>query len=256
MIFDFYVHEDMGFDNIANKLNELGFKPQKGDLWVKASIQDIISNEVYIGKVRWKYRKTVKTIEDQQVKKTNPRSKVSDYLLFDGIHPAIISQELFDLAQAKRGKNVPIRKNMSINNPFAGIFYCAKCGKAMKMRPQNGKNKPRLECSEMKHCKNGSALFDEILERVCEALEGCISDFEVKLDNNNLDEKELWQVVVNLYGHTHQTTNFYHDDPWMYHVGVDSHDGYPVSLDQVLADVRAEMKKCEDMLNSEESVNA
>lgn len=64
---------------------------------------------------------------------------------------------------------------------------------------------------------------------------------------HNIDEKELWQVVVNLCGHTHQTANFYHDDPWMYHVGVDSHDGYPVSMDQVLADIRAEMKRCEEM---------
>lgn len=69
---------------------------------------------------------------------------------------------------------------------------------------------------------------------------------------HNLDEKELWQVVVNLFGHTHQTSNFYKGDPWMYHVGVDSHDGYPISLDQVLEDIRAEMKKCEAMLENEE----
>lgn len=68
---------------------------------------------------------------------------------------------------------------------------------------------------------------------------------------HNIDEKELWQVVVNLYGHLHQTTNFYHDDPWMYHIGVDSHDGYPVSMDQVLADIRAEMNKCEAMLDND-----
>ncbi len=196
MIFDLYVYQDMGFDLIANRLNELGFKPQKDDVWKKASIQDIISNEAYIGKVRWKYRKTVKTIENQQMKKSNPRNKVSDYLLFDGLHPAIITQELFDLAQAKRGKNVPVRKNMSVNNPFAGIFKCAKCGRAMKLRPQNGKNKPRLECTEMKHCGNASVLYDDILERVCDVLEACISDFEVKLDNNNLDEKERHKQLI------------------------------------------------------------
>lgn len=72
---------------------------------------------------------------------------------------------------------------------------------------------------------------------------------------HNLDEKELWQVVVNLYGHTHQTNNFYKGDPWMYHVGVDSHDGYPISLDQVLEDIRTEMKKCEAMLENEEVEN-
>jgi DNA invertase Pin-like site-specific DNA recombinase/uncharacterized protein YlaN (UPF0358 family) len=196
MIFDLYVNEDMGFEKIANRLNELGFKPARGEIWKKESIKDMISNEVYIGKVRWKYRKTVKTIEDQQVKKSNPRSKVSDYLLFDGIHPAIISQELFDLAQAKRGKNTPVRKNMSVVNPFAGILFCAKCGKAVKYRAENGKYKPRLECSEMKHCKNGSARYYEVFDRVCEALEACISDFEVKLDNNDIDEKERHKQLI------------------------------------------------------------
>ena len=61
--------------------------------------------------------------------------------------------------------------------------------------------------------------------------------------------------MVNLFGHTHQTSNFYKGDPWMYHVGVDSHDGYPISLDQVLEDIRAEMKKCETMLEDEEVEN-
>jgi hypothetical protein len=37
----------------------------------------------------------------------------------------------------------------------------------------------------------------------------------------------------------------------MYHVGVDSHNGYPVSMDQVLEDIRAEMKKCEEMLDND-----
>lgn len=68
---------------------------------------------------------------------------------------------------------------------------------------------------------------------------------------HNIDEKELWQVMINLYGHTHQTINFYHDDPWMYHVGVDSHNGYPVSLDQIIEDIKTEMKKCEEMLDND-----
>ena len=68
---------------------------------------------------------------------------------------------------------------------------------------------------------------------------------------HNLDEKEIWQVVINLFGHTHQTSNFYRDDPWMYHVGVDSHDGYPILLDDIITEVKAEMVKCESMLEED-----
>lgn len=49
--------------------------------------------------------------------------------------------------------------------------------------------------------------------------------------------------TVNLYGHTHQTTNFY-DNHWdMYHVGMDSHDCYPITIENALAEIRTERIK-------------
>ena len=49
--------------------------------------------------------------------------------------------------------------------------------------------------------------------------------------------KSLKQVVINLFGHTHQTSNFYEDIPWIYHVGMDSHDCEPVNLDDVIVEM-------------------
>lgn len=59
----------------------------------------------------------------------------------------------------------------------------------------------------------------------------------------NFEDQAIWQATINIYGHTHQATNFYKDEYWMYHAGVDSHDGYPVSLDQVLQELRERTKK-------------
>ena len=64
----------------------------------------------------------------------------------------------------------------------------------------------------------------------------------------NLEKESLKQMTVNLYGHTHQKTNFYEDRPYMYHVGVDSHECYPVALDQVIADMEAKVNECKEML--------
>ena len=50
----------------------------------------------------------------------------------------------------------------------------------------------------------------------------------------NLEAESLRKMNLNLFGHTHQTTNFYNDMPFMFHVGVDSHDGYPVLLDTII----------------------
>lgn len=71
----------------------------------------------------------------------------------------------------------------------------------------------------------------------------------------NLDERKLWQAVIALFAHTHQTTNFYNGNPYMYHVGVDSHDGYPVSIEQIVEDIRAEMKKCQELIYDKEEKN-
>ena len=53
----------------------------------------------------------------------------------------------------------------------------------------------------------------------------------------NFEKKSLKQTILNLYGHTHQTTNFYEPYTNMYHVGVDSHNCYPVNIDTILIEL-------------------
>lgn len=64
----------------------------------------------------------------------------------------------------------------------------------------------------------------------------------------NLENEKLSQMTLNLYGHTHQKTNFFEDRPYMYHVGLDSHDCYPVPVTQIVADMRAKVEECKQML--------
>lgn len=66
---------------------------------------------------------------------------------------------------------------------------------------------------------------------------------------DNLDDvSKPWQQVKCLYGHTHQQTNFYNDNPLMYHVGVDSHNCYPVSIEQIIDDIRYKFQECKEKL--------
>ncbi len=62
---------------------------------------------------------------------------------------------------------------------------------------------------------------------------------------SNLDDMSpLGMRVLNLFGHTHQQKKFYDDKPFMYHVGLDSHDCYPVLLDDVIEAMKAEVQVC------------
>jgi calcineurin-like phosphoesterase family protein len=64
----------------------------------------------------------------------------------------------------------------------------------------------------------------------------------------NLEKEALSQMVINLYGHTHQKSNFYNDIPFMYHIGVDSHNCAPVLLDNIINECYAKVEECKDML--------
>ena len=68
----------------------------------------------------------------------------------------------------------------------------------------------------------------------------------------NLEKESLKQMTLNLYGHTHQKSNFYNDIPYMYHVGVDSHDGYPVAADTIIKEMYEKMEECKSFLDEPE----
>ena len=60
----------------------------------------------------------------------------------------------------------------------------------------------------------------------------------------NLEKESLKQCTCNLFGHTHQTTNFHMDMPYLYHVGVDSHDCKPVLLDDIIKEMEEKVIEC------------
>ena len=64
----------------------------------------------------------------------------------------------------------------------------------------------------------------------------------------NLEKESLKQCTINLYGHTHQQSNFYNDIPFMYHVGVDSHNNYPVNIDEAIRDMYKKIEECKEQI--------
>ena len=62
---------------------------------------------------------------------------------------------------------------------------------------------------------------------------------------SNLEKSaNLKEHIINLYGHTHQKTNFYEDIPFMYHVGVDSHNCTPILIDDIVKDIENKAQEC------------
>lgn len=203
MIFDMYVNKDMARPSICKYLDSLHITPPNGKYWSQASLKDMLENVHYTGKVRWNWRKTVYVVEDGVIKKTQPKSKIGDYLIYEGKHDAIISEELFNAAQEKTGRNPKVPGNLKMQNPFSGLIRC-HCGRAMTLRtykrPDGSvRSEPRLICDDQPHCNTGSCLFSEMYERVCAILEQSIRNFEIQLAANSGENLKMHkQLVENL----------------------------------------------------------
>lgn len=197
MMFDLYVNKDMGCTTICKKFDEMGIKPPRGEHWSTAAMTKMLENIHYIGKVKWNHRKTLTIVEEGEFKKTRPVAKVGEYLIYDGKHEAIVPEELFNAAQAKKGKNTRQKPNTKVRNPFAGLIWC-KCGRAMSLRIYKNRDAaPRLLCDGQTYCKTGSCLYTEMEERVSAILADCIRDFQVRLKNNEGDSVKLHMRLIN-----------------------------------------------------------
>ena len=200
MVFNWYCNEDIGVTAICRRLEELGVKTKTGNkYWRSYQIFAMLENVHYIGCVRWNWRKTIKIIEDQEIRKLRPKAKVDEYLIFEGKHDGIISEEIFYKAREIKGKRHRTKQDLTLKNPFSGIMYC-KCGAKMGYNTYRRKGveyaPPKLVCNNQVHCKSGSVVFDEIYRDVCNAIKDCIEDFELRIENNQDDSFKLHKDLV------------------------------------------------------------
>ena len=203
MIFEWYAG-GMSAAHVANKLTEMKVPTYYGEHeWKAPSVKSMLINEVYIGLIRWDYRKNEKVVEDGAVVVKRPRNH--EYLLYKGKHEAIISQELWDAAK-KRHKSiqVPVKSKSKCENPFAGILFC-ECGERMQRqhRVKDGKDvyKPRLICEsksrvKYRRCSNGTCTVEEMEEEIIKVLKEAIEDFDIRIKNDISDSLAQYKVIV------------------------------------------------------------
>lgn len=184
LIFRLCAEENLGTTKIANRLNDMGIKPRKSPYWTNASIRDILRNPVYIGKIRWNWRKTVKRYENGDIVTSRPKSSPDSWIIVDGKHEAIISEDLFQTVQKHFGSTPRSKASTEIVNQFAGIIRC-QCGKAMVQQAQQKGIRTRIHCPHQKICRNKSATCEEMEQIVIEALTKIINNLKSKLNEKN-----------------------------------------------------------------------
>jgi DNA invertase Pin-like site-specific DNA recombinase len=200
LIFHWYCNEDIGVTAICRRLESMNIKTKNGlSNWKPSIIFGILENVHYIGCVRWNWRKTIRIVEDQEVKKLRPKAKVDEYLIFEGKHDGIVSEELFNKAKEIKGTRHRTKTDTSLKNPLSGLMYC-KCGSKIGYNTYNKDGKeyapPKLVCNNQVHCRTGSADFREVMEYICLTLKDCVADFEVRINNDQDDSSKLHKNLI------------------------------------------------------------
>ncbi len=145
-IFDKFVHTTMGVTGIADYLNKHGIKKKQRqkthrDSFTPHFIKSVLDNPVYCGKIAYQRRKTEKIPGQRGASRI---VKQDNYLLFDGIHEAIVSEAEWEAAHQKRletGNRCEKVHDLEHENILSGILHCPVCGASLYGNPNRKKKK-------------------------------------------------------------------------------------------------------------------
>jgi len=136
IIFDKYIHTNMGVNGVADYLNTRGLKKKKRqnntlDAFAGSFVKGVLDNPIYMGKMPYGRRSNEKI---QGTRNEYHIVKQDEYDLFDGAHEAIISENDFRLAAQKRKETgVKREKTHSLEHEhiLSGILRCPVCHGSM-----------------------------------------------------------------------------------------------------------------------------
>ena len=190
IIYDKFVHTDMGADAICNYLNQRGYTKKKVrghelNYFARGLIMKILDNPVYTGKIA--YGKNV----TEKVKGTRDEYrcvKTDDYLLADGLHEAIVDEETWEAAREKRKRTgVKWNKTHSLEHEhiLSGLLKCPVCGAGMAGTVRRRKNKKSGEYKDdfYYRCQHRRKIDEE---HFC--------DFKPSLNQNEINAEVEWFI--------------------------------------------------------------
>ena len=185
IIYDKFVHTDMGADAICNYLNQRGYTKKKVrgyelNYFARGLIMKILDNPVYTGK---NITEKVKGTRDEY-----RRVKTDDYLLADGLHEAIVDEETWEAARKKRKRTgVKWNKTHSLEHEhiLSGLLKCPVCGAGMAGTVRRRKNKKSGEYKDdfYYRCQHRRKIDEE---HFC--------DFKPSLNQNKINAEVEWFI--------------------------------------------------------------
>ena len=186
-IFNSYINGE-GVSTICKTLDKMGVSTPKEKIqWERSVVRKILHNPVYIGKIRWEDKRTVKKMINGEI--TRAKNPNSNIILVDGLHEAIISEDIFIKANDMLSSHTKPRQSYTkqLTNPLASIAKCELCGHTMIKATRHKRKGYMFKCN---YCNNCSSIFSTVEDKLIESLKLLLHDYKLKetvQDNSDIE---------------------------------------------------------------------
>ena len=189
MMFELYAG-GYGCVSVARQVNALGARPHRAREFSRNSVKKILDNPVYIGKVVWNQKSHIRK-GVKHVTIYNPKEK---WLIVDGLHPAIVSRELWDKVQSiAEGRYYPSKNDGTVKSPLAGLLLCENCGGHMQ-RLTFAKGGSYLICMRPGCC--ASAKYELVEERILGTLAEMLREMTLNLSRTEPEANTALETAL------------------------------------------------------------
>ena len=180
LIFKLYVEQGLGRKKITDVLNskkynyptpsvyyqrkhlERGriYKHKVQELWSTDMVKNILENDVYCGNLRVHKKQTI-SIRGKAVKLPK-----EEHFIFENHHEAIISKEMFELAQELKVARIKCKSTKTKRNYlFGGMCTCGDCGAGVSGTFIRRKQEKGYECTDYRRYGLARCKIHEISEK-------------------------------------------------------------------------------------------
>jgi site-specific DNA recombinase len=175
----FHLYESgIGCTSIANHINSLGAKPRRSAEFNRSTVAKILRNPTYTGKIVWDQKKHIKKGTKGSAKLITIRQPREKWLITDGIHPPIISEEQYTKVQEiMSGRYIPPSNLGITRNPLSGLIRCARCGKNMQRMAGASRDAEYLMCNTRGCC--AGAKFELVEAAILTYLHDTLAGFRL-----------------------------------------------------------------------------
>lgn len=207
----FKIAKKLSCENVLTPAQYYSFKwknkyNEKNGGWHPKTIQDILTNRIYIGDMVQSRRKKV-NYKVKKIVKNNP----NDYIVVENTHEAIIDKDIFYEVQKRLPKNVG-RCEKKEQYLLDGLLYCGDCGNRISVGPRRKKdNNCYTMCNYYRsyikrnvctmHSNNYDKLEKSIVNELKCICKNYIKDQNIKnnvLKNIDLSDKEISKKELNI----------------------------------------------------------